>query len=481
MNSKFTLGTFLLSALILLALLVRFGTALAFPNILWADEIFQTQEPAHRLTFGYGVVSWEFRDGARSWVFPGILAGVMRLTAWMGDGSRGYLLGVTIFLCLLSLSTIVVAFLWGYRTSGLVAAVITAAVCSVWFELVYFAPKAFNEVVAAHLLLPGVYLGVHRKPFGSRTRLFWAGCLCGLALALRIQLLPAVAFAVVYICRKDWLGKWLPILAGILAPLLAFGLVDAFTWSYPFQSFWKAIWVNVVEGKSLDYGVSPWYGYLSYLKKSWSLGLVPITFLSIIGARRSPILAWLAIIIVLSHSFLAHKEYRFIYPAVVMVIVLAGLGTAELITQWRQLWSSSKKMVIAILLCLLLWTSISAVLALTSRTIDWSLSTGNLRAFQELSTEKTLCGVALWGIPWHTSAGYTHLHRDVPIFLLENDKDFNQMQASFNYLVGKVPIPPQHQDYVLQRCWKNTCLYQRSGSCIPTSYNINQRLKEQGE
>ena len=44
---------------------------------LWAshpDEIYQTQEQAHRLVYGYGIVPWEFRDGVRSWILPGLLA-----------------------------------------------------------------------------------------------------------------------------------------------------------------------------------------------------------------------------------------------------------------------------------------------------------------------------------------------------------------------------------------------------------------------
>jgi len=494
MNRKFALGALLLGIVILLALLLRVSVAFAFPNILWSDEIFQTLEPAHRLTYGNGIVTWEFRRGTRSLVFPGILAGVMRLTDWMGDGSSGYLAGVTIFLCLLSLIPILVALLWGYRTSGLIAAILSAGICSIWFELVYFAPKAFNEVVAAYLLLAGVYLGVHGRVFQPRMRLFLAGCLCGSAIALRIHLLPAVVFAMVYICRKDWRARWVPMVAGILGPILAFGVVDAFTWSYPFQSFWQNVWVNVVLGKSEQYGVSPWYGYLSFLRNSWSWALVPITLLAIVGARRSPILAWLVIVIVLSHSVLAHKEYRFIYPALPMILILAGLGTAELVTRWRLRWSSPRVMVIAVLVCLILWTSTSAILAsrfdptrkttlsilwAAPETTYWQRFSGNLLAFQKLSTEQTLCGVGLLGINWYRSGGYTYLHRDVPIFLVEQDTDFNQLAPSFNYLVATVSVPRQHQDYVLQGFWGTTCLYKRPGSCTQRrGYSINQVIKQ---
>ena len=109
------------------------------------DEIFQTQEPAHRLAYGYGVVAWEWRQGARSWVFPAFLAGVMRTTDWMGSGSQGYQWGMAIVLSLISLTTVWFGFAWAKRASGTEAAIIAAGACATWYELVYFAPKTLDR------------------------------------------------------------------------------------------------------------------------------------------------------------------------------------------------------------------------------------------------------------------------------------------------------------------------------------------------
>src|SRR6516164_9745462 len=72
--------SFLLVSILLIALLLRVAVAIHFPSIEYADEIYNTLEPAHRLAYGYGIVDWEWRRGARSWVFPAFLAGVMRAT-----------------------------------------------------------------------------------------------------------------------------------------------------------------------------------------------------------------------------------------------------------------------------------------------------------------------------------------------------------------------------------------------------------------
>ncbi len=496
MNRQFNLDKLLLSILILIALILRVGVALKFPNIFWADEIFQTLEPAHRLAFGNGIVTWEFRDGIRSWVLPAILAGIMRLTAWLGEGSTGYLIGINIFLSLLSLSNILVAYLWGKKVKGTITAFICAAICTIWFELIYFSPKAFTEVIATHFLLPGIYLGIQQNLFKPKNRLFLSGCLLGISLALRIHLFPCIAFVVIYICRRDWQQKWLPMIAGIIAPILIFGTVDAFTWAYPFQSFWLNIWVNLIEGKSKLYGISPWYEYIILLLKSWSWLSLPIMIFAVIGSRCLPILAWSALIIFLSHSFLAHKEYRFIYPALSMLIILAGIGTAELVLNFCRQWKSHKKIIIAILFSLVLWTSTSVALVsrfniynnLTFSTFGTDLETthlyatsNNLLALQSLSKENTVCGLGLWSIHWALSGGYTYFHHHVPIFPLETVADLNELKAGFNYIVGNRFLPSEYQNYTLQKCWQGTCIYQRPGSCSQIiDREINSVLKKSG-
>ncbi|MBD2664946.1 mannosyltransferase [Richelia sinica] len=494
MNRRFQVDIFL-TIILLLSLIIRVVTALKFPNMFWADEIFQTQEPAHRLAFGHGIVTWEFRDGIRSWVFPGILAVVMGLTAWLGEGSTGYVTGINVFLSLISLSLVVIAFLWGNNIGGRITAVICASISMIWFELIYFSPKAFTEVVATHFLLPGLYLSYQPKYSPSRQRLFLAGCLLGIALALRIHLLPCIALALVYICKTKW-RYWLPMLAGITGVFLIFGTVDAFTWTYPFQSFWLNIWVNLVEGRSKLYGVSPWYEYVVFLLKSWSWLFFPMMILVVIGSRRSPILGWLAFIIILSHSLLAHKEYRFIYPAIPMLMILAGLGTAELVINWLPKWLSLRKIAIAVLLSFCLWTSSSVALAsrfnlyaplnfstfgTNLQATHWTAVSENLLAFQSLSHDKNVCGLGLWGVNWALSGGYTYLHHDVPIFPVEKDGDFEQLNTGFNYVIANRPLPPPYQNYQLQQCWQGTCVYQRPGACdmIPNR-DINYVLKQSG-
>src|SRR4029077_13014106 len=77
--------------LVLLAVGVRLVPILVEPSINWWDEVFQSTEQAHRLVYGYGLVPWEFQLGARSWLLPGVIAGLLELARLIGDGPDYYL------------------------------------------------------------------------------------------------------------------------------------------------------------------------------------------------------------------------------------------------------------------------------------------------------------------------------------------------------------------------------------------------------
>ena len=159
-----------LGGILAVALGLRVGLALLAPNVHHPDEIFQVLEPAHRLWFDWGIVSWEWRDGVRSWFFPGLVAGLMALTDGATDGPDDYLAAIAIVLSTLSLSVVVVGFLLGHRLFGLPGAIITGGLCAVWPDLVYFAPKTLSEAPAAHVLIVALYLNATTDEAASPRR-----------------------------------------------------------------------------------------------------------------------------------------------------------------------------------------------------------------------------------------------------------------------------------------------------------------------
>lgn len=483
----------LLVSILLLGFLLRVGLGLAFPNILLADEIFQTQEPAHKLAFGYGILPWEFRDGIRSWILPTLLAVVMRLSDWVLPGSIDYLFVINTLLSALSLTCILISFRWAKRVSGVNAGFIAAFASCIWFELIFFAPKAFTEVIATHVLLPGFYLGLHDandKGFPDERRLFWAGVLLGTAFGLRFHFLPGILVCLIAIGKGEFRVRWLPLLLGFMGPLLIFGAVDALTWDYPFQSILKNFWINVIDGKSLEFGILPWYAYLKFLVRVWSWAIIPMVGLVLIGSRKSPQLALFALAVLGSHSLLSHKEYRFIYPVIVSILILASIGLAELLEMLKQhnTWMrryQATALVLALVLCL----ATSTVLATRFETRDaaslgfpqiltyrpsqthWTTDTNVLLALQTLSQADDICGLGLWNATW-LYGGYTHLHQDITVLtdLKYDQVTFKERQAEFNYVIADnvrvdAAFMARHENYTLQTCFGNTCILKRPGRC----------------
>jgi hypothetical protein len=447
----------LLLGILLLGLFLRIGAAIRFPNTFHADEIFQTQEPAHRLAYGYGIITWEWRRGVRSWVYPAFLAGGMRATAWMGTGSEGYVRGIAIVLSLLSLTTIWFGFAWAKRASGTEAAIIAAGACAAWYELVYFGPKTLTEIMATNALLPGLYLGMYGEGLGEKRRMLLAGVFCGLAMSIRIQLAPAVGFAALYFWYPNRRQRTLPLAVGLLLPVLGFGLVDMITWAHPFQSYINYIRANLYEGRR-GYGVSPWYWYLEML----CVHLGPIAFLVLMGLRRSPFLGWVSLIILLTHNYFGHKEVRFLYPMVPLEITLAALGIMELMPAFnaRRKKPLSSRVIVAGGLAFCVVSS-----CLLIQQFDWSRNSGNLAAFDRLSRDPTLCGVAVYGIGWYDLGGYAHLHKNVPILILKSPSEFEDQSQSFNAFITPGNLGGNLHGFEMAGCSGGVCVYRRQGPC----------------
>jgi len=460
---------------LLLGLFLRIGAGLKFPNNFHADEIFQAQEPAHRLAYGNGVVTWEWRRGVRSWVYPAFLAEVMKATARMGPGSEGYEKGIVIVLSLLSLTTIWFGFAWAKQAGGWEAAVIAGGVCAIWYELIFFAPKTLSEVAATNALLPGLYLGMYGESLGDKKRLLLAGIFCGLAMSLRIQLAPAVAFAALYFCRPNWRKRILPVACGLLLPFLSFGLVDLLVWSRPFHSYLSYIHADLLEG-GRGFGVSPWYWYLEMLCQH----LGPLTILVLLGIRRSPFLGWEALLILLTHNYFAHKEVRFLYPMVPLELTLAALGALEIVPalDFGRKTPLSSRTIIAGGLVLCAFSSCMLI-----HQFDWSRRAGNLAAFDQLSDDSAVCGVAVYKIGWYDTGGYAHLHRNVPIFLFGRASDLDEQSQTFNTIVSAGSLPDKVDDFELTGCTEGVCIYRRPGRCTADPWadnEINRMLRLNG-
>ena len=461
-----------LTCLVVLGVVLRLLPTVFVPSINWGDEIFQTVEPAHRLVFGYGLVPWEYQLGMRFWLLPGVIAGLMEIARIIGDGPQ-YYLGVTaIALGLLASAPVVCCFLWCRRAFGPGAAFVAAFAVAVAPELVYFGARTLNEVVAAHLLVIGFYLLEPGYRVSSRPRLCAAAILLGVVCLMRINLGPAVAVLLLWGASGGWRQRLPALIAGGLTALGFGAALDWATLGYPLASIWRNLLYNLYYGVSAEFSVDPNFYYLWGELGVW-LAAAPFVLVLIgLGARRIPILLVTALMVIAVHSGIAHKEYRFIYPAILLLMVLAAVGLAQLTSgaaQWLHRRGVRQGAATALSASVLIgyWSVVSynvwsgATLAdLRQRAHD------ELVAMSFVHDMPKLCGVGLYGEEaWVRYGGYTYLHRPVPMYWPRDAAELSAAAAAFDTLLYDGVAPPPGFQPV--RCFGQICLAQRAGRCEP--------------
>jgi phosphatidylinositol glycan class B len=465
-----------LGAIAMLAILLRLVPVLLVPSIDWADEIFQTTEQAHRLVYGTGLVPWEFQLGARSWLLPGAIAGLMEVARLFGDGPRFYLPVITLALAALAVVPVLCCFGLARRRFGLPGAIVAGFAVAIAPELVYFGARALSEVIAAHLLVGAAYLLDPRDCAISRRRLFSAGLLLGLALQLRLQVAPAIALIGLWAASGAWRKRLPGLLAGGAVAVTAGAVLDAATLGYPYASTYRYILYNVFFGVSDTFGVEAWNYYIKGEAGLLGVAFVPMLLLTFLGARQVPVWLAAAAAILVLHGAIAHKEYRFIYPAVLLCAVLAGLGLAQL-GAWgsRALHQLGMRDGLAWLaggmLAAGLWSALSFQVW-AGPTLAGLRNQGNDKLVAALFAARLPepCGIGLYfgGEQDWRFVGYTYLHQDVPIYWPDGPAELAASAPAFDILLSESP-PPVDFRYRPLRCFGAVCVWRRPAGCTPVA------------
>ena len=460
-----TQGRRALAGLLAVAFVLRLVPVVLHPSLNWGDEVYQTTEQAHRLVYGYGLVPWEFQVGMRSWLLPGAIAGVMAVASAIAPGPAVYLPAIAGALGVLALAPVVCAFLWCRRALGVGPALLAALVAATAPELVYFGDRALAEVLAAHVLVLGMYALLPGFTVRSVRRLALGGTLLGLVVALRLQMLPAVLVVGLLMPRNVRVA---PAAAGFAGALLAGGALDAVTLGAPFASVWRYVQYNLVEHASVSFGVQPWWYYGGAELAVWG-GAIPLPLALCVAGRR---VVWapaaIALVIIATHSLLGHKEQRFVYPALVMLAVQAGFGLA-----WAASWVTARlppesamrgavtpvSGVLWAVVALTVWQG-TGMRILRERVHD------QLQASAFAAAAPDVCGIGMYGPgpdAWAAFGGYTHLHQNVPLFWPANATAFAADAPSFNLLLTGA-MPPSG-GFERQACFGSICTFRRPGSC----------------
>lgn len=449
-------GILALAATLRLAFLNPYG-------VLFYDELFQYVEQAWRQVSGDGVVTWDIRDHVRPALLPLLLAVPARIGLAVGGSAFAAIVAIRLAVMAASLSAVVAAWSIGRRWSPL-HGVLAAAALAIWYEAIQLGDHVLSESLAVDAFLAGAALAASSA---GKTRMAMAGLLFGLTAVLRMQYAPAVAiYVLLAVPWRRW--GWLA-LGGVA--LIAEGAADLASGIVPFEWVLNNFHANITEGRMAAVStMGPLY-YLANLNYAWGgVLLVPIGLLAWQAGRKALPFAAAAAAVVLVHQLIGHKEYRYIALAVMLAILLAGIGLGAVARRLvRRGWPATAAIGLGLALCSAgsAWAAWHNELALAIEREEAPM----LRSLRLVGQDSEVCAVA---VPVSAISGISraYLGRPMPIYVLTGDdlRDPARLaadSAGFNAAI----LPRGHR----LRGFRETgcvgkpglCVQRRTGRCEP--------------
>lgn len=472
-----------LPVILVLAALPRLRLACVEHGVNQPDEIFQMLEPAHRWVYGYGIQSWEFQDGARSWLLPGLLALLWKLLALLGLSNP--LVIVPLLRAPFVASGVYAAFL----ASRLAARLSDDAASMLACALAAFMPLALildfrttTEAASAPIVILALLAIVDG-------RLVRAGAWAALLVFLRPSnglLFMCIVGGLVFEGRLRDVAR---LVLGALPVAVGGGVLDWATWGSPFHHLVEYVRFNWVESGASIFGIdSPaTYGILTLVAAlPLAISFPPAAFGLLWRIPKGRLPLAIVLLYVAAHSAFPHKEPRFLLPILPLAGALTAAGLVALVGPWfaRQLPSPYARVSI-------LAFAAAAIILYGTLRAD-SLTFGDLGeprgeardtvlfgrrdAVNHLlvlaGDQSDLCGMLILGLMPNElfSGGKTYLHRDVILTSPKSKSHWLLMSKAANYaLAPDIPGPPGW-NRVAER--GGVVLLKRPGSCmaLPEEY-----------
>jgi hypothetical protein len=270
-------------------------------------------------------------------------------------------------------------------------------------------------------------------------------------------------------------------------------VIDLSMGQWPFAWVLANVEQNVIANKAAEFGEFGFEAYPEMLWLHWQVAAIPILWCAFIGARRYPALAAAAIVNLLVHLAIGHKEYRFILLTGEIAILLAAIGSVDLVERWRQGARSWRPSLPAALLALVTcWGVASAALAASSvADPGWRRFEGGYRLAWEARQRKA-CGVALLGGDYWAPSGQAYIGATPLYYVRGRDAAAERSQlADSDQAYDAIIGPPERavpSAYRRVACRgegvERFCLSIREGGCrhdAASERRLMQRVMEANE
>jgi GPI mannosyltransferase 3 len=463
------LSRILFATMLLLCGALKIWLAMRGHPIRHPDEIFQTIEQSHRIVFGYGIIPWEFREGIRWWGTPLLLTPPLWIAKFLDLGADFYVPLTRGLLALVSLLPVPAFFVLVSRRSGPQTALLACLLPLFWVEHLDFAGSTLSDAIAAPLICTAAIVALLCDKV-SRGVIALLGVVIALTFCLRFHLAPALLIITLLALWKMPPSQRLIFVGALAGAAVALGAMDVMVGQWPYQHVYLNIYRNIFDGVAAGFGEEEWDYYFRAIWDHWGWGLV-VALLAVTFRSKQTWLLWVsALAIVVTFSLIAHKEYRFYYPATMLFTFAAGWAIAESASIVARRVTRISELVLASLsLTALVLTGLPA----QARYLEVFQQQEDRRIAAQMFVGRLpdVCGVGFdIGLVITGTAGVVHTHKEVGFDTTNIADSTPGNLARFNYLLvngddkgRRVP-----SDFVQAQCWADLCVYRRPGPCTPS-------------
>ena len=438
------------------------------------DESFQYLEQAHRLVFGYGLVPWEFRYFIRSWLIPLALAGPMQIGEWLQPGGIAYLVLPRALVAAFNSVTIVAAWFIGARVSRQ-HAIVAMAVVAVWLESVLFSVQTLSESMAVACFLPAAAL---LRSDARLPSIALAGFLMAVSGLLRFQFAPAIAVYAILIAGRD-LRIWKGLLIGGIPVVIGGGAIDLAMGLSPYEWIATNYQMNIGQERMRKIGGVSHSRYLIDMVRYWAFAAPFILLLALLAGKAFRPLLIVALVNIVVHQLIGHKEWRYLWFSMQILLLLAAIGSVNLASMTlfgRRFAKPTGHGVTAGIIAV--WGAASLLLATTDAYQLWWRTSGEpSRLAGFAGRDPRVCGLAA-SHRENVEYGYAFVHRPIPLYLLGSKglpslSHPGEAGKSFNAIIVSSVLAPPDGFPTRAACGgeegRRVCLFTRPGGCTPTA------------
>ncbi|KAI8993328.1 Alg9-like mannosyltransferase family-domain-containing protein [Pilobolus umbonatus] len=428
------------------------------------DEYWQSQEVAHHLVFGYGYLTWEWQEQIRSYAHPLILAVIYKIIQLFGlDDTYLLIAAPRYFQGILSAVADYATYTLGKKVIGnsLALSILFMTLCS-WFNFMMAGRTLSNTIETALTIIALNYWPIPHVTMMDKDQEWLKRYRVSLIFALiacivrptngLIWLFLGLYTLIIYRHNRIQIAINACVMSTIILSLNIALDTYLYQTNKPFTletlvftpyTFFK---VNVVNSVSLFYGIHTWHWYISQGIPVMTTTLLPIILFGLYCIwsndmiyNRMKALLYLSVWIIAIYSLLPHKEFRFLYPLMPILLIIGAYGLNNLTFPKYRKW----------LIILLLLTQIPMALYFClyhqRGVIDVMLWLRN--ESQKPNDYPISVGVLM---PCHSTPWYSVIHNpNVPMWFLTCEPPLNgsnDLDEADQFYLNPVQYLQEHKD-----------------------------------